>query len=256
MGLSKETRNKIFDLLVGTVENKIAGYNPETKYQPFHDRLLGKQKYAIFSLVHSMNTTFGMSIWEQVAVIIARENGFEAETKYKLLGEINKEAGDQINTIYNDLRTGTREPSKKYEIEEIREVIEKGEENKHPDSTVDVYIKKGNQENYIDITTVKPNKKEFAVLKRKLLEWVALRLSQNPDADVCPRLALPYNPYHPEPYTRWTTDNIYEDDIEILVGRDFWNFVAEDDIYDELLKIFEEAGQEVDELLQEKFDNI
>lgn len=38
---------------------------------PFHHRLPEEDKYAIFSFIQSMNITFGMTIWEQVAVILA-----------------------------------------------------------------------------------------------------------------------------------------------------------------------------------------
>jgi hypothetical protein len=51
----------------------------ETMHMPFHYRLFGKDKYAMFSFIQSMNTTFGMSIWEQVAVILAKGIGNHAE---------------------------------------------------------------------------------------------------------------------------------------------------------------------------------
>ena len=83
-------------------------------------------------------------------------------------------------------------------------MIGQGSELKDPDSRVDVMVRIGRQENYFDITSAKPNKKEFVALKLKLLRWTALRLSQDRDAEVLTRIAIPYNPYHPEPYERWT----------------------------------------------------
>ena len=40
---------------------------------------------------------------------------------------------------------------------------------------------------------------------------------------------------------------------EILVGEEFWNFVANDDIYTELLDIFQEAGERLREEIDRKF---
>ncbi|HNL06141.1 MAG TPA: TdeIII family type II restriction endonuclease, partial [Chitinophagales bacterium] len=42
-------------------------YKPEPAAMPFHTRLLGKDKLALFSFIHSLNTNFGTSIFEPVA---------------------------------------------------------------------------------------------------------------------------------------------------------------------------------------------
>lgn len=104
---------------------------------------------------------------------------------------------------------------------------------------MDLFIKTKDEENYFDITSAKPNMKEFVALKLKLLRWTGLRLSQDKNAKVFTRLAIPYNPYHPEPYERWTLKNLYDlENNEILVGKEFWNFVASNDVYEELLDVF------------------
>jgi type II restriction enzyme len=40
---------------------------------------------------------------------------------------------------------------------------------------------------------------------------------------------------------------------EILVGEEFWNFVAGEDIYEELLDVFQNAGEELRNEIDEKF---
>ncbi len=62
MGLKRETREEIRNLLINIVRTKLREYNPETNHMPFHHRLLGKDRYAMFSFIQSMNTTFGISI--------------------------------------------------------------------------------------------------------------------------------------------------------------------------------------------------
>jgi len=204
MVLSSRIRKEITELLIATVSDKLKTYQPETVHMPFHHRLLGKDRYAIFSFIQSMNTTFGMSIWEQVAVILARSAGYIVERQYELLGEINEEAEKIISEIHFNLRKGEINPRIEDQISQIRANIKEGEHKKDPDSIVDLYIGIKNTDNYIDITTAKPNMKDFVALKLKLLRWAGLRLSQDKESNPIPRLAIPYNPYHPQPYERWT----------------------------------------------------
>jgi len=254
MGLSSKTANEVSELLIKTVRGKIEKYKPETKYIPFHHRLLGRDRYAMFSFIQSINTTFGVSIWEQTAVILARSAGHPAERQYKLLGEIDSDTEELIQNVHFQLRKGGITTNKTQEIEQIREKIRKGNPRIDPDSVVDLVITINNEENYFDITSVKPNMKEFVALKLKLLRWTALRLSQNKSLNVFTRLAIPYNPYHPEPYERWTLKGLFDLKYgEILVGKDFWNFVAYDDIYDELLDVFQEVGEKLRPELDQKF---
>lgn len=254
MSLSEKTKTGIANLLKTIVREKLRKYEPETKHMPFHYRLLGKDKYAMFSFIQSMNTTFGMSIWEQVAVVLAEGAGRYTERQYELLGEIDNDAENLISEIHYKLRKGEIAADKMAEIRQIREKIEKGEARIDPDSVVDLFVKIRDKENYFDITSAKPNMKEFVALKLKLLRWTGLRLSQEKNAKVFTRLAIPYNPYHPEPYERWTLKGLYDlKNNEILVGKEFWNFIASDNIYEELLDVFQKVGEELREEIDKKF---
>lgn len=254
MALSSETKKEIANLLVTTVREKLRTYQPETVHMPFHHKLLGKDRYAMFSFIQSMNTTFGMSIWEQVAVVLAKGIGNLAERQYKLHGEVDSETEKLISEVHYKLRKGEIVASKIDEVEQIRKEIKKGQAKVDPDSIVDLFVKIKNTENYFDITSAKPNMKEFVSLKLKLLRWTALRLSQDKSIQVFTRLAIPYNPYHPEPYERWTLKGLYDlERGEILVGEEFWNFVASDNIYEELLDVFQKVGEELREEIDKKF---
>lgn len=254
MSLSSGTKNDIFNLLTNTVREKLINYKPETVYMPFHHRLLGKDRYEMFSFIQSMNTTFGISLWEQIAVILAKSAGNYAKRQYILLGEIDDGTEELIRGIQYQLRKGEIKSNKMFEIEQIRNNIKEGEDKKDPDSLVDLFVKIEDIENYFDITSAKPNIKEFVALKLKLMRWTGLRLSQNKNAKVFTRIAIPYNPYHPEPYERWTLKGLFDlSEGEILVGEEFWNFVASDDIYDELLDVFQSAGEELRDDIDRRF---
>jgi len=254
MNLSVVTRNMISELLAATVREKLSSYHPETLHMPFHHRLLGKDRYAMFSFIHSMNTTFGISVWEQIALVLAKGANNYAERQHKLLGEIDERTERLINDIHFKLRKGEIVANTTGAFDQIRSHIKSGQARVDPDSVVDLFVKIKDTENYFDITTAKPNMKDFVALKLKLLRWTALRLSQDKNVQVSTRLAIPYNPYYPEPYERWTLKGLYDlENGEVLVGEDFWNFVASDNIYDELLDVFQEVGEELRTEIDKKF---
>lgn len=249
--MNLETRKKVKELVKKVILSKIDSYNAETEYKPFFQAIFTKEQILTHTIVHSFYTSFGMSIYEQLVKILAEGAGYVAHTQYDLLGEIDKKTEAVINKIDMDLRAGKRKPDMNTEFEEIKKSIQKGRQLEDPDKRVDVFIKKtDNTEIYFDITSPKPNIKEFVALKRKLLRWVGLRLSNDKNTKIITALGLPYNPYHPEPYNRWTKGNMYGSN-QLMVGQDFWNFVAGEDIYDEFIKIFQEVGEELREKIKD-----
>ena len=64
MALLKQQLNNIEQVLKDALRKKFQNYNPEPALMPFHTRLLGKDRLALFSFVHSLNTNFGTSIFE------------------------------------------------------------------------------------------------------------------------------------------------------------------------------------------------
>lgn len=70
---SKYTKRKVsisnisYLIQYGKMRNKFENYSPESNSMPFHYRLLGKDRMALFSFIHSLNTTFGTPIFEPVA---------------------------------------------------------------------------------------------------------------------------------------------------------------------------------------------
>ena len=64
MALSKEQINSVEEVLKASLRNKFQNYKPEPASMPFHTRLLGKDRLALYSFIHSLNTNFGTSIFE------------------------------------------------------------------------------------------------------------------------------------------------------------------------------------------------
>ena len=106
-----------------------------------------------------------------------------------------------------------------------------------------------------DLKTAKPNISNFKDFKRTLLEWCAIILAKNPDLDVHSLIAIPYNPYEPAPYERWTLQGMLDLRQELKVADEFWDFLGGEGAYQDLLCCFESAGIALRPEIDQYFDN-
>ena len=132
------------------------------------------------------------------------------------------------------------------EIETIRKVCQTGSKKEVKPTLVDLLVEANDGEVYLfDLKTVKPNKGDFIGFKRTLLEWVATVLASDPNAKVNTFIAIPYNPYEPKPYARWTMVGMLDLEHELKVADEFWNFLGGQGTYQDLLDCFEQVGIEL-----------
>jgi type II restriction enzyme len=193
-----------------------------------------------------LNTTFGTSIFEPVAATLATTRFRYAEIQHAPGNHISEEAQKVIQAIMNDLSTGKSNANKKQEINEIRKVCQKGKMNTLSTVKVDLFVQDKNGAMYLfDLKTVKPNISNFKDFKRTLLEWCGIKLAQNPTAEVMSFIAIPYNPYEPAPYQRWTMKGMLDLNEELKVAEEFWDFLGGKGAYQEILDCFERVGVEL-----------
>ena len=211
--------------------------------------VFGKQVMFTSKLITSLQTAFGMSFYEQISKTLGELVGYEVTNQYKLTGHIHGNLKSYLDTLLEDIKYI---PNRKVEYQRIHEIhneikAEIGSLDAIPDSTVDVFIKKPDgTEIFIDITTVKPNKKEFRTMKQKILKWYILRLSHG---DITPDkihtyIAIPYNPQSKtdNTYTRW---NEYYDREDLLVGNELWQLISDNQFsLEDMIDVFREIGQE------------
>ncbi|MFI3240429.1 MAG: TdeIII family type II restriction endonuclease [Bacteroidales bacterium] len=246
MSLNTKQITEIENVLKKSLRNKFQNYNPEPAIMPFHTRLLGKDRLALYSFIHSLNTNFGTSIFEPVAIALASNKLKEASSQQIAGTQISSKAQQVIQKIMDNLTTASCMPTKLDEIEQIRKVCSDGDIIKVKPTKVDLKLVGNSEEIYlIDIKTAKPNAGSFKEFKRTLLEWVAVTLFTNPKADIKTLIAIPYNPYEPNPYNRWTMRGMIDLDQELKVAEEFWNFLGGDKAYEQLLDCFERVGMEL-----------
>ena len=93
--------------------------------------------------------------------------------------------------------------------------------------------------------TAKLNAAGFKEFKRTSLEWVAVTLANDPKIKVNTVIAIPYNPYEPKPYSRWTMAGMLDLENELKVADEFWDFLGGKGAYKNLLDCFERVGIEL-----------
>jgi len=253
MTLSESQKNHIQQVIKTCLRNKFQNYKPESNNMPFHYRLLGKDRMALYSFIQSLNTTFGTSVFEPVAVALAKDRFKQAVAQHVVGKTISEACQQSIQKIMNGLTIGNN-PNKPNEIEQLRKAVGKGEINELRTVKVDLFLESKDGEIFLfDLKTAKPNISNFKDFKRTLLEWAGIVLTQNPKAKINTLVAIPYNPYEPQPYERWTLKGMLDLEHELKVAKEFWDFLGGDDAYEDLLDCFEKAGIEMREEIDKYF---
>ncbi|NHZ84344.1 MAG: TdeIII family type II restriction endonuclease [Planctomycetia bacterium] len=254
MALTRKQIQSVENTIKNSLRNRFETYNPEPAVMPFHTRLLGKDRLALYAFIHSLNTNFGTTIFEPVAVSLASSRFKIAKHQIKSGTQISTSAQFEIQKIMDGLIASNIKPNKQKEIEIIRKVCQDGEIRTVKPTKVDVYLESKDGEIYLfDIKTAKPNKGGFIEFKRTLLEWTATVLSENPEAKINTLIAIPYNPYEPKQYSRWTMAGMLDLDNELKVAEEFWDFLGGEGVYKDLLDCFERVGIELRDEIDDYF---
>lgn len=252
MALSKSQKDKIEVLLERKIEDKLRRYARETSSMPFLTCLIqDSEKVAAYSFIHSIATTLGMSIYEDVSKIIAEETADECFTKYDVGGVLSREQKSVIDDIVRKLRNGEMKVNNGQEIKLVLGASAKDGKAQKEGRIADFYMRRGGKEYYFEIKTVKPNIDIFTKSKTKLLEWVARRRSP-----IKVFLAFPYNPYHPQPYGRFTEQGVLDRGKEFLIGKEYWDFLGGKNTFEELLTLFDNVGKKFRERIKSKIREV
>ncbi|QMU55909.1 MAG: TdeIII family type II restriction endonuclease [Candidatus Mycalebacterium zealandia] len=239
MSLSEEKKEEIKTLISEIIEKKLEKYSPESSYMPFLTCLLQDSKrVASYSFTHSLATSLGTSFYEQVSTIILNNCCDEVCRQYPIKGDISKSQKTEIDSIVTGLGNGQRTPNIEKETNEVLRVQSTNGNPQDDGRIADLYMKRDGEEHFFEIKTAKPNKGGFKSFKIQLLEWVARKQKK-----VKVYLAIPYNPYHPKPYERFTMKKYFKLGEDALVGEQYWTFIGGEGTYEDLLEVFDEIGK-------------
>jgi hypothetical protein len=248
--LSEPQKKFIKDALENKLQGKISEFaEQEDMNKPFYDSLFSKEVVFTASLLQSIYTWLGGK-WEEFAEIVASDNFSRVERRYKLEGEITQKEQAEIDNILKDLELGTRKPNIQEAKKMLSEALNLEDSRRNISETVDLFIEEDDQEYYIELKSVKPNKNEMRAAKQDLLDILVMRQKVKEIEKVHVFLALPFNPYFLDQYRRWTVTMFFRTGEDLLVGKEFWDFVGGKGAYEELLGIFKEVGEKAMGLIQ------
>ena len=245
--MKKKTCNGIKKILLDTVKRTIKRISENKSYRPFHEALLSKEVIKASTFERSFSTSFGQGSIERISELVAQDAGYETTKQKETLANLYKGAIDQIDRIMRQLRDGTSSPNWKREIARIIAV------NKGDTDVVrvisDLYMKKGKEEVFISIKTVKPNLDQTEIAKRNMLMLKA----HNPSYKTY--FGLYYNPggENRGDYNWKVPSSIFDmhRDECVLIGVDYWDTIGGNGTYTDLCNIFKEVGNETREKLKE-----
>ena len=259
MALSNKLQSEIHNFLKEKLLKKMDEYslNADDSSKPFQYALFTKKGYLAKGFIHGCEIALGN--WhESIAKIIAAEN-FEVAEKLqgtsKLKGKVTDEAQKTFENILSDLDSALREPNHKKEADEIFSASQNGNNIIDRIQTVDLFLKKDDgEEIYFEIKGPKPNKNEMRAAKRDLLEILAMKACEGKKVKIY--LGMYYNPYYPKEYQRWTCLKFFNKGQDFLIGKDFWDFLGGAGAYENLIKIYEDVGEEIRPVLDKKFKDL
>ena len=245
MPLTNATRSDIQRYLTGELTRYItenASAKRALDEKPFHARLLPALFKANLS-ERSFSTRSG-TWWQQISRLIARQYHLQAELQYRIEGQIKPAAAQHIDEIIRQLNIARqRAPIKKLDIYEVCTVQSPGGDTLTVQA--DLYVlTREHQEMYFEIKGATPNKDASMAVKRFILRRSALLKGRPAEAYG----ATAYNPYGDgHPYTWSYARQFLEIGEDLLVGREFWAKIGDDQTYDELLEISESVGKQITE---------
>ena len=239
MGLTEKQKRALNELLEKKFQEKLDRFKlPEGLDNSFAARNCISKKYRnIFSAVHSMMTTFGMSFYEPIAESIAKPISEISETQWKSNLHVSTDRLKKIGEISADISMKKRKPNIEKEVEEVLAIPNENLMEDADGQTVDFHFKRGKDEYYVDIKTTGPNLPGFIGYRKANLKWVA-----RANKKIHPVLALPYNPYAPNDYKKVGSDRM-ELGKDLLVGKEFWDLVGgSDGCYEDIEESFRNVG--------------
>jgi type II restriction enzyme len=256
MGLSKRQREEIKKIIKNAIVKKLNEYKLIGDVKPFHEKLFSKERIRETSFFHSCSTTIGVTLFQNIAYLIARGNkNFEKiEKQFAVKGNFSNQAKFVIEDIIFDL--GRRQNDSKKRIpnikKEIKEVLKVSGTGESSTQIADLFIvDSNNNEVYIEIKTAKPNKGEAEKTKRAMLKIVALR-----NKPVIVFVGMAYNPYEPEKFSWPLPLNYLKLGEDLLLGKEFWDFLGGGGTYEALLTVFGEIGKELKVKIENKIKKL
>ena len=221
----------------------ISPESADGKSRPFHQAILPHGILTISEFERSFSTRLGRTFAES-ARLMALENFEEACREYSVSGMISEETlarAEQIVAGSTSVYLRGRFP------EFIKAVLDAGGEPvQEMRQVADLRLvdSDGNQ-TFFEIKSPKPNKGQCDEVTLRFLRIHGILGMGAPE--VMTYYAMAYNPwgYGSERYSHSFGNSYLDMENQVLLGREFWEYVGGPGEQEELLEIYQEVGREI-----------
>ncbi len=260
-----ESRERIKTILLESISNYLNRKKKRNKPLPFQPlNLIFPTQRKLRSIIGGLETSMGISFWQEIASLLAKNNGFATKNPKEFpMPTVIPDPVKDIISKWKDLRQNKAIELNDY-IRELRECLSTMN-TAIIDFTkvtagmgVDLWIEKDNCEYAFDIKTVKMNQGNGLKFNDTIMMWYAYRLCQKPDLSFKAAIAIPYNPYSKS----WWEENGRRarpliNGQDILIEEDFWKVLTgEENTFKEVLTVFKELGEEKGVYLQSLLEKV
>lgn len=215
-----------------------------TPHLPFQQALLPDRDLTVWGEERSFSTALGNK-FQKVGLILARSVHGNAESNYSVVGSVPTATLSTIAAIVSDLRSGARSMNTHYP--EFVDMVTTGYAGDlvQRSARVDLFYRDAEGgENYFEIKSPKPNRGQCWEATERLLLVHALRAPYT--GPVRALYGMPYNPYGEDKaaYAWHHAVELLDIANQVVIGKEFWDFVGGPGTYENLLSLFAEVGTE------------
>lgn len=245
------TKRRLEAYLCECIDNVLARKREEwdtdvpkvASFKPFHQAFLSRNMTKMADFERSFSTIMGLA-FEGCAFIIAESRFETAEKQKETKGGIPTDTDAEIGRLVAEADKGNVFPNYESEVRRIVELARHDQSKLIEKSVIsDLYVRDrdGNQA-FFEMKTPKPNKEQCLNIIRKHL-WIHCLVNQPfPRTRTC--YGMSYNPYGEGNRYRYSFATKYLDfPRQVMLGRQFWDFLGGDNAYSELLQIFSHVGE-------------
>lgn len=253
MALSNSTQKELESYLCGwldaLLERKKAAPNStdnasKAKVKPFHESLLPDIFVQMSDFERSFSTTLGTA-FEGCAEIIARTKFQTVTSQHKTVGNVPKDTETEIGKILHELYQGRVYENYENEVRKIVDFCKSDSSNKEERIIIsDLYVMdKNGAEIFFEMKSPKPNKEQCINITRKHLWIHAIRKKSHPRIQTY--FGMSYNPYgEGNKYKHSFAVSHIDVKNQVLIGKQFWDFLGGDGAYEDLLTVFKKVGKQ------------
>jgi len=217
-------------------------YSAKGDIKPFHEALLPEGILRINEFERSFSTKLGTT-FEERARLIAEGHYTQAIRGHRTEGKVSQDAIRIIEASVNWI--GTNGMARPY-TNIVKEVLNaRGPRKVKRTQISDLYLKDtSGDEVFFEMKSPQPNKGQCLEVAERFLTIHAVRQAGPPR--VRTYYAMAYNPYGADKGVyKWSFATRYMDvKNEVLIGKEFWDFIAGTGTYEELLEIYRDVGRE------------